>query len=101
MNWKSGHPMTDVGHIIRNAVKFIQKLKIINKDGKLVTLKLNNEQMKIIEALEKGGDVLVGKARQIGSSTIISAYIFWKTYSSISPITCAILSHKLDSSKRT
>ena len=100
MNWKTGHPMTDVSHIIKNAVKFIQKLKIINKDGKLVTLKLNNEQIRIIEALEKGDDVLVAKARQIGSSTIISAYIFWKTYSSISPITCAILSHKLDSSKR-
>jgi hypothetical protein len=92
--------MTDVSHIIKNAVRFIQKLKIIDKNGKLVTLKLNGEQVKIIQALESGGDVLIAKGRQIGSSTVVSAFLFWKAYSSIQPITIAILSHKLESSKR-
>lgn len=80
--------------------KFIPLLKIKNKHGKMVYLKLNREQIEIIKAFEDGNDHLVIlKGRQIGSSTIVSAYLFWKWYTSKSPITIAILSHKLASSK--
>jgi hypothetical protein len=85
--------------LIADPVRFISKLKIINKEGKLVQLIPNGEQIKIIQALEEGTDTLVLKGRQIGSSTIVSAYLFWKAYTSTEPLTIAILSHKLASSK--
>lgn len=78
---------------------FIKRLKIVAKDGRLINLILNSEQIKIIEALISGSDCLVLKGRQIGSSTAIAAYYFWKIYTSNEPIKFAILSHKLASSK--
>lgn len=39
-------------------------------------------------------DLLILKPRQIGSTTIISAYLFWRWYTATDPITIAILSHK-------
>lgn len=85
--------------VIGDPVQFISRLKIIGKDGKLIPLIPNEEQIKIIEAMDNGGDTLILKGRQIGSSTIVSAYLFWKAYTSTEPITIAILSHKLASSK--
>jgi hypothetical protein len=85
--------------ILSDPYLFISRLKIINKDGKIVKLSPNEEQMQIIEALDSGDDILILKARQIGSSTITAAYFFWKIYTSSDPVNFAILSHKLASSK--
>lgn len=85
--------------VLTNPVQFIKRLKIINKDGKLVSLLPNNEQVEIIQALETGEPTLILKGRQIGSSTIVAAYFFWKIYTSKEPTTFAILSHKLQSAK--
>lgn len=84
---------------IADPVQFISRLKIIGKDGKLIRLIPNDEQIKIIKSLDKGDDTLILKGRQIGSSTIVSAYLFWKAYTSTEPLSIAILSHKLASSK--
>jgi len=84
---------------IADPVLFISCLKIVNKAGKLIRLEPNQEQIKIIKALDTGEDTLILKGRQIGSSTIVSAYLFWKWYVSTEPMTIAILSHKLASSK--
>jgi hypothetical protein len=89
----------DVQRILNNPVEFIKRLKIINKEGKLVNLVPNREQVDIIIALEKGEPTLILKGRQIGSSTIVGAYFFWKIYVSKEPATFAILSHKLQSAK--
>ncbi len=86
--------------VFSDPFKFIPLLKIKNKAGKMINLKLNGEQIEIIKAFEAGDEHLVIlKGRQIGSSTVVSAYLFWKWYVSKSPITIAILSHKLASSK--
>jgi hypothetical protein len=85
--------------VLTDPVAFISRLKIINKDGRLVSLKPNDEQIKIIQALEEGRPTLILKGRQIGSSTIVAAYFFWKIYTSVDPTVFAILSHKLASSK--
>ena len=91
---------TKLAGVLADPFKFIPLLKIKDKHGKMVYLKLNKEQIKIIEAFETGNEHLVIlKSRQIGSSTIVSAYLFWKWYTSKTPITIAILSHKLASSK--
>jgi hypothetical protein len=85
--------------IIADPIEFISRLKIVDKKGKLTTLKPNEEQIKIIQTLHSGGDTLILKPRQIGSSTIVCAYFFWKAYTAEDPITHATLSHKLASSK--
>ena len=88
-------------NIVRDPVRFIQTLKIRDKRGKVIRLKLTDEQRKMLNSLmldDKG--TLVLKARQIGASTVTSAYLFWKWYCSTEPITIALLSHKLESAKQ-
>jgi len=80
--------------------EFIEKLSIINKDGKQQQLVLNAEQTRMLEAAETGEDILVLKARQMGSTTFWSAYLFALAYRSEEPVTFAILSYKLESSKQ-
>jgi hypothetical protein len=89
----------EIAHILSDPIAFISRLQIVDKTGKSVRLKPNDEQIKIIEALLEDDDLLILKGRQIGSSTIVSAFLFWKCYTSPEPITIAILSHKLASSK--
>jgi hypothetical protein len=91
--------MTDLQKILNNPVEFISRLRINSKSGKVIKLLPNDEQTKIIEALETGKDLVLCKPRQIGSTTIIAAYLFWKAYISDEPFTVALLSHKLDSVK--
>jgi len=79
--------------------EFIERLSIVNKDGQLQTLSLNEEQEQILEALETGDDLLILKCRQIGSTTINIAYLFALAYLSEEPVTYAIFSYKLSSSK--
>jgi len=89
-----------VEKILSDPFLFISKLKIKNKKGRLVYLKPNGEQLKLIQQLENSHKHLaVLKGRQIGSSTVVCAYLFWKWITSKDPITVAILSHKLASSK--
>lgn len=80
--------------------EFIEKLTIINKEGKQQALTLNAEQIKMLEAAETGEDILILKARQMGSTTFWSAYLFALAYRSLEPVTYAILSYKLESSKQ-
>lgn len=87
----------DIQKVLDNPVKFIKRLKIKDKTGKIITLTPNDEQTAIIETLELGKDLIVCKPRQIGSTTIVAAYLFWKAYTSQEPITVALLSHKIDS----
>ncbi len=54
-------------------------LRVINRDGELVPLRPKPAQLKLIEELEKSPWQIVLKARQLGSSTIIAAYYFWKS----------------------
>lgn len=57
---------------------FCRYLKIVTKDGKEVSLRLNPAQKKIIDAVGANPHVMILKARQLGSSTVIAAYFFWK-----------------------
>jgi hypothetical protein len=85
--------------LFADPILFCGKLKIADKKGKLVRLKLNGEQIRVILALASGRDVLILKARQIGSSTAVAAYFFWKWLTATEPETYVVLSHKLASSK--
>jgi len=80
-------------------IKFISKLGIVDKKGHRVPLLPNDEQIEIVKALEGEGDVLVLKGRQIGSSTIIVAWLFQKAFVSLEPLTLATMSHKASSAR--
>jgi len=84
---------------LEDPIEFISKLKIIDKKGARVNLVPNEEQIQIIKSLESDGDILILKGRQIGSSTIICAWMFWKSYVSREPITLATMSHKTNSAR--
>jgi hypothetical protein len=85
--------------VFQDPFEFISRLNIVSKEGRVVPLRLNAEQIDIINALEEGRDTLVLKPRQIGSSTVVCAYMFWKAYTSTTPLTLIILSYKIASSK--
>lgn len=52
-------------------------LKIVTKDGQLITLHLNDAQEAIYRRVIDNPHLMVLKARQLGSSTVIAAYFFW------------------------
>jgi hypothetical protein len=78
---------------------FCSRLTIIDKRGRPTKLKLRSEQIQIIEALAAGDDTRVLKPRQIGSTTAVAAYFFWRWFTAPDPQTYISLSHKLASSK--
>tara|TARA_R110002095_G_scaffold112846_1_gene98488 strand:- start:74 stop:1585 length:1512 start_codon:yes stop_codon:yes gene_type:complete len=88
-----------IKELVNDAHKFIPKLNITDKRGKNIKLYPNDEQTEILQSLLTGDDTLILKPRQIGSTTIIAAYLFWVWYSAEEPVTIAVMSHKLQSSK--
>ena len=54
-------------------------LKIVTKDSELQTLKINSAQRTIITSFEQNKYLMLLKARQLGSTTGIAAYFFWRT----------------------
>ena len=76
------HSAHDVLSILNNPHKFIPRLKIKDKTGKIIYLHPNDEQTQTISSLELGKDLIIAKPRQIGSTTIVAAYLFWKAYTS-------------------
>ena len=85
--------------IISDPVLFCSRLTIVDKRGRPVKLKLRSEQIQIIESLAAGDDTLVLKARQIGSTTAVAAFFFWKWFTAPDSQTYVSLSHKLASAK--
>lgn len=62
----------------RNFRHFCKYLRIVNKSGKLMVLKPNSAQRRFLKAQEDNPHTYVLKARQLGLTTIIAAYNFWK-----------------------
>jgi hypothetical protein len=54
-------------------------LKIVTKDSELRTLKINSAQKTIITSFAQNNYLMLLKARQLGSTTGIAAYFFWRT----------------------
>ena len=91
--------LRELAEIILDPVEFCSRLYIIDKKGRRVLLTLNSEQIEIIEALHAGDDTLIAKARQIGATTAVAAYFFWRWFTAPDAETYVILSHKLESAK--
>jgi len=82
---------------INDVFTFISRLWIVDKNGNMRRLIITSEQRLVIEALLLGYNVVVLKARQLGITTIVRAFHFWKAYTAKSPIKCVVVSHKQDS----
>lgn len=89
----------NIKDVLADPVLFCSRLQIVDKRGRPCKLKLRSEQIAIIEALAAGDDTLVLKARQIGSTTAVAAFFFWKWFTADGPETYVSLSHKLASAK--
>ena len=65
------------------------------KTKKLVPFKLNAEQCELLAALLTHNRIIIYKSRQIGISTLLRAYAYWRAYTATDPIHCIILgTHK-------
>ena len=73
-------------------------LFIINKKNKLSHLKMNMAQRNIYEAIQSNKFIKILKARQLGSSTFIAAYFFWRTLFNLNERTL-IIAHQHKSVK--
>lgn len=80
--------------------KFVRRIRFPSKKLKRVLyFDPWSEQQSILDTLLTGKDTLILKPRQIGSTTVVCMYLFWKIYTSKVPITVAIISHKEKSAK--
>jgi len=89
-----------VSSIEEDFYSFAERLKIVSAGGEVVPLRLNPAQVKVAEALLRGCSVVVTKARQLGITTVCTAYAFWKTYTSPAPVNIVSILHKMEASKQ-
>ena len=76
------------------AEEFISSLCIYHKEQKrLAFFDLNPAQKELLEVLQTHNRILVPKARQLGISTLIRAFFFWKAYCATEPQPYAVMSH--------
>ena len=58
-------------------------MKIIDKQTQgLIPFDMNPEQNRLLEVLKTKNKIIILKPRQIGVSTLLRAYAFWKAYTS-------------------
>ena len=82
--------------VLSDPVLFIARLKIKDKDGNIVPFGevMTQEQIHIIKALDKYDRVAIVKARQMGITTVVRAYMFWKIYTSHLTLNSVVVSNK-------
>lgn len=88
----------EISRCKRSFSHFCNYLKIVDKNGKLQTFKLNDAQQDIIDTLTTDKWLTILKARQLGSSTLIAAYFFWRTLFNVNERTI-VVAHTHDSVK--
>lgn len=83
----------------KDFIYFSEKyLRIINKQNKIVPLKLNQAQKSIYESTKHNHYIKILKARQLGSSTFIASFFFWKTLFNLNERTL-VIAHQHESVK--
>ena len=84
-----------------NCEWFVKRLGIIDQYGVRNTLKgLRPEQLQFIDAFQKNQRICVLKPRQIGMTTIVTACLFWKAYTSSQPIGTLAITHEAEACGR-
>ena len=86
--------------VFSDPLKFFKMLKVQDKySGQYKQFDLYPEQEHLLRLLEQNNKVIVIKPRQIGISTLLRAYAFWKTYTSSDPCKFGVLSFHERSAK--
>ena len=89
----------EVARCKRDFIYFSENyLYVIDKNNNKVKLKLNSAQNKILAELIKNNRLTILKARQLGSTTFIAAFLFWKTLFNTNERT-AVIAHTRDAAE--
>ena len=84
-----------------NCEWFVKRLGIIDQYGIRNTLHdLRPEQLEFVDAFQKYQRICVLKPRQIGMTTIVTACLFWKAYTSNEPIGTLAITHEAEACGR-
>lgn len=79
----TGKTRKKVEKILSKPEDFFLMLKIVDKQTQgLVQFRLNAEQKRLLDVLQKKNKIIILKPRQIGVSTLLRAYSFWRAYTS-------------------
>ena len=99
----NGPNVTEItlAEVLADPALFFGFLKIVDKKGRVIPLRLNIEQEQMLKLYTNRGDknIVILKPRQIGSSTFFAALLFWKWYVSIDPVKIISMSHTHDSAQ--
>lgn len=83
----------DVVGLLSDPAKFFRLLQIPDKQSQVLTpFNMNEEQALLLDQLHKHKRVIVLKPRQIGISTLLRAYAFWRAYTTIARESWAVIS---------
>ena len=93
----------DIISYLQDPEKFFSLLSIVDKNGAIVPLVLNQEQKVLLRTWKDSPPLrkrlLVLKPRQIGSSTFFTALLFYIWYTSPDPIKICSMAHTSETSK--
>lgn len=90
-----------LAEVLADPAMFFGFLKIVDKKGRIIPLKLNVEQEQMLNLYKTREDknIVILKPRQIGSSTFFAALLFWKWYTAVDPVKIISMSHTHDSAQ--
>lgn len=80
-------------------LRFAERLEIVTAQGQVRPLACTPAQLRVVQALERGSNVVVVKARQLGITTVCAAYLFWRAYTSKTPTNTASVLHKMEAAR--
>ena len=83
----------EVTKVLDNPEHFFKLLQIPDKQTqRLQPFRMNGEQQQLLAELENHQRIIVLKPRQIGISTLLRAYAFWKAYTTAARESWAVIS---------
>ena len=89
-----------LGPIFKDPIKFFRLLRVQDKySGAYKQFDLYPEQEELLRKLDKHQKIIVIKPRQIGVSTLLRAYAFYRAYTAEDPVKFGVLSFHERSSK--
>jgi len=90
----------EIAEVLADFKRFCKLLRIYNKaERRMEVFEPTPEQWRLFEALLKHNRVLVLKARQIGVSTLVRAFFFWRQYTADEPLAFGVVSYSDRSAK--
>jgi len=83
-----------LAEVMRSPEKFVKMMKIHHKyKNRIVPFEPNQEQLHLLGALQEHNRIIVLKPRQIGVSTMLRAWAFYKTWVSQHPVKWGVVSY--------